>query len=313
MGPAEPPDRPPRRELAAVSLLALLLGLVWTVAVPPFMGPDEPWHLERAELAARGHRATRGDAAATLLPQLPPSAAQLAARYPRLEPAMVGAGQEALLEALVETDWFARVDWAADPGRARSFDVIHPSISAGHHPSGYYQLLGLWLRCCPLEAPAARLRFARLLSVAAYASLGLASLTAGWALGGERTGRLAAAATLLAPPSTRLASTVSNDAGAALLASVALLAWLAFERRPQLRWAGLSIGAVAAAPWVKPTALSTAVLLPAFAWRSRGPRPSPRRVALGVGACLVAVVGGWFALRHSPILPAGFAPLVERV
>jgi 4-amino-4-deoxy-L-arabinose transferase-like glycosyltransferase len=281
--------RPPTQVDALLLVLSGLLGLIWTLAVPPFMGPDEPWHLEYAEHVAAGQRPSLGAPIDTrVIQRLPLSAAQTAARFP-------GADEDEI--ASVQSRIMA--------------DAVQPGITASQQPPLYYILLGAWLRLCPSDDPIVRVRFARAPSIVALCLAALAALRLGRRLGGEQAGWLAAAL-FIAPPATRMASTVNNDALAVALVSLALLAADALWTRPSRRGTALLWTCCVAGPLAKATALPAAVLCLAPLARERSGRSKARLMAhpwAALGGLAVAAV----SLRYSPVIPSNAARFLERI
>ncbi|MHC4894253.1 MAG: ArnT family glycosyltransferase [Planctomycetota bacterium] len=292
-------------------ILAALLGLAWVWAVPPFMGPDEPWHLERAEHVASGAAPFADLEDYRLrLAELGPSAAQTSGRFPGLSHERIVTVQRAILASMHDERWFARVDWAERPGAPLAFDLIQESITAARQPPLYYAILGGWLALCPSEDFAVRVRFARLPSVLCFVLLVLAARALGRRMGGDEVGDLAGLVALLLPPSARIAATVNNDSLAIGLAAAATL--LACTDGVRGRWLFVVLLAGLAA-WTKGTALPVFGALGVWgALGVRGSRTALPPLRVGLAAIGLVALALW-VLRDSPVLPASMATTLERL
>lgn len=303
IGPS--PEGPLRRRGFWLLLaLALLKGLLWSVSLPPWYGPDEPAHFEYVQYLATNHRVpATGD-----LPDWSVS-------FPyEIQCSTKNLGFRS------NGPFQTEPPWGRDPGACRQrFDPAaripaSPVSQAGDY-SPFYYLLGLpfWEAAAsqPVET---RLHAVRLLSVLLGVLATAFTYLAAVQIFGRRLWLAGAAAALfmLNPIESQQTAIVSNDS--LLLALAAAVAWrlLAALRGP-LRardaiWLGLLIGA---AFWAKPQGVFLAAGLPLvpLAARLRGEpwrkslRPAAL-VAVVAGALVAAEVGGGLVWRGA-VTPHG--------
>jgi Predicted membrane protein (DUF2142) len=303
--------------LCAVALVAV----AWVFVVPPWQVPDEDAHFAYVQTLAELERRPADDGRPILEGQKS-SEQDLAERqagflrsYQRLE---------------ANPEWMARVEraWRAAPEPSRE-DGGGANAAQNNLPTYY-----LWATPPYLAASGGdvldRLYAMRLFSV----PLLMLFAASAWLLTGEVLGRdrsaqlLAAAVAGLAPMATFVGAAVTPDA--LLLPVWGFWFWVAARTLRRLRWpdalllAALTVLAVC----VKPASFA---LLPglawvgtAFLWRRGGrPPPSPRAIAIGVGATLAAGVvvalavaagtprqlGGYLWQFYSPTDTGGFTQL----
>jgi hypothetical protein len=206
-------------------LAALVHGLAYLVLLPPWMGEDEPWHVEYAGHVGQGHlpwggeEMRFGDRELMSLSQL-----QMRRKVEGLEAEEILRTQWALLDSMREHDFWARVDWAAWPGGAQSLDQVVEAHTAAHQPPLYYLLGGALLYVAGATDVEARMWLLRILSLVAY----VAVVAATFALA-ERTCRdpwVAVACALLVawwPMHARQAGVANNDVLVKVLTSWTLL------------------------------------------------------------------------------------------
>ena len=296
-------------------VLALVVAVVQQVALLPFLGEDEPWHMEYVEHVAAGRMpAMVRQPSAEHYGDLSGSELQASFRFPQASHDELRATQERLVDALERVDVWSRVDWAEDPGHAASFDAVQHSISGMHQPPGYALVVGAWLALCPSDDAIVRLRWARLPSILAYLLVVFVSFRAACALGGPAPPAAVAAAAALLPTHARQAATVNPDVLANAVGALALLFALRFRRSRAARDAAGAVGAALAAPFVKATALTAWISAAGAAlFAIRTPRARGRTVGLCVCGLAVAALGLAVLLFRSPALPKSLDTALERL
>ncbi len=147
---------------------AALHGLVFQVLLPPWMGEDEPWHLEYARALAHSTEETRS---------ILPSRSQLADASPsqrrvqeRTGAALVDviSTQEEILESMRTEHFWRRVDFAGWEHGAKNLDRFTLGHSEAHQPELYYRVCALVLSATGVESVAAQLFVLRCLSYLFY-------------------------------------------------------------------------------------------------------------------------------------------------
>ena len=298
-----------RHILWLLLVLALVKGLIWSISLPPWYGPDEPAHFEYVQYLATNHQVpATGD-----LPDWSKS-------FPyEIQCSTKNLGFRS------NAEFYTEPPWGPDPGACRqrhdaAARVPQSSVSqAGDYSPFYYALaLPLWEAAgsAPVET---RLHAVRLLSVL----LGVVATAFAYLAAVEIFGRrlwLAEAATALFalnPIESQQTAIVSNDA--LLLALAAATAWrlLAALKGPLRAGDAIWLGAlIGAAFWAKPQGAFLVAGLPPvlLAARLRGESWGAiirwtSLVALLAGALAAAEVGGgilWrgrvapHGLLHSP-------------
>lgn len=261
-----------RRLLIVLEVLLLLKLLLHALFLPVFEGPDEPFHLARAELFAAGdwREALRGE----VVPERIVAAVEVGPCAPDLQRAFGCTSFEASLPA-----WFNVLEQRTAGTAARSPEVENYQA---HQPPLYYLVAGGWLWLFRVETPEAGLLALRLLAVA-LVSAGAHLL--------RRTlpdrATVLALLLLLLPGAAESLVRAANDV--AVFAWSALVVWLVARRRSPV----LRAVAVAAGPFWKLTAFPVVVYAVAADWW-RGERRTA--VAAAVGAALVLpyqALRGW--------------------
>jgi 4-amino-4-deoxy-L-arabinose transferase-like glycosyltransferase len=301
-------------------MLAALQALCMALLVPPWMGEDEPWHLESALWVARGELP-----AAQLVPDGeiphdrlhgPISHLMIWRRFPTADPAELAALQAALLESMADHRFDQRVDWAPDVRGTTSFDVLLAAMSAAQQPSLYALLLGTWLKPFQGLSLEGQLLAARFPSVLVYLLAVWTALRLGQRLGrGPHLALLAGLVCALWPMHARQAAVVNNDVLAKAVVCFALLLALELTRGSASPWRRLRFVAVlAAAPFAKSTAISALVLAPAVFIRSRRrARNAGREALIALAAVAAVAITGFVGLATSPSLPGGVRQFMERI
>lgn len=200
-------------------LLALIKGLVWTLALPPWYGPDEPSHFAYVQMLA------------------------IAGRVPSFAPARDDAKDvpadiqcsETNLGFRLNGPFFAEPIFGPDSGHCDQVDTpaahrpeVFTSPTAGYSPLYYAAGVPLYdlVRDAPVET---RLHAVRLLSVLlGVAAAGFAYLAAFWAFDRRRVLAIAAAGIVtLQPMASQQFAMVNNDA--LLIAAAAAFFWRFFR------------------------------------------------------------------------------------
>jgi len=313
-----------RRTSWLFALATALHGLVFLLALPPWMGEDEPWHLEYASHVAAGYRPWGGQelkrpGSDQQDPRVAMSSSQLQVlrRFHAIPAERVSSTQRAILASMAQRGFYQRVDWAGIEPERSTFDQITADFTATKNPPLYYLLAGGWIRLWGADSVEGQLRAGRLLSWLLYVATALAALAfARTVFDDERAALCTAALVAFLPMSARQAAVVSNDVLAKLCATLVL--WLAARRmRGQARsWElGLAIVLCVLGMLSKPTATgSVAALILALFMASRHVevRLRPLHAAL-----LVLVMAGATALvrvfQHDPTVPRTVGRFLARI
>jgi hypothetical protein len=264
------------RDTALAVLLLVVAAscrlLLEVLAMPPYAGLDEPFHVARlAFVRSKGRNPTRQEnsvppyiiASTECLPGVPPAFSQAGPRWPELA---------------LSAPW-------PDPRVRASHDYVIPNYQA-QHPSLYYTLLAPLPRLAGAATRLTELTTLRLASVL-FALLAIAGVTSVAVLVSGRRGLLAGALLVVAPNWLSLVGRVSNDSLACGLLAVAVA--LSLRRRIGIPGVAAEAAVWAGAVATKLYAWPAVVLLP-WLWRK-----SPRRewlritiVALAVALSLVS-------------------------
>ncbi|HYS03376.1 MAG TPA: DUF2142 domain-containing protein [Candidatus Eisenbacteria bacterium] len=273
--------------LATILALALVKGLVWTLALPPWYGPDEPSHFAYVQMLAVEGRvphfaAPRDDG--------------------RDVPADIQCSEHNLGFRL-NGPFFAEPPFGPDPARCDQPDTpaaqrpeIPTSSSAGYSPLYYAAGVPFYdlVKDAPVET---RLQAVRLLSVLlGVAAAGFAYLAGFWAFDRRRVLAAATAAMVtLQPMASQQFAIVNNDA--LLIAAGAAFFWRFF--RALRRGMGLGdtvwmAALVGLAYLAKPQGAFLAPLVLIPLWLTR--RENGWRSLLLRAGVFVALLGGVVAL-----------------
>jgi hypothetical protein len=308
-----------RRSTRTVLVLALLHAAVFQLLLPPWMGEDEPWHLEYARCFAAGHLPGDGpEIEAAALAERPYSQLQVRRRFPGMGFDEVRAIELEVLASMARHRFAERVDWAAAWMPPASFGEIAPGFSAVNHPPLHAALASLALRVARGLSPAGELRAARLLSALGFVAVALLSLAlARLVLDDEPRALASALIAVWLPVHARHSAVLNNDVLAQVL--VALTLWLAAHsvagaaRRFEAALLALACLLVLA---TKTTAASVfALALGALCLRRPGGRRPGLRLAtaaLGVTALAAAAFVLWDA-QHNTAVPRDLVALVQRL
>lgn len=317
-----PGDR--RRTTRLVLLAALLHGLAYLFAVAPWMGEDEPWHLEYATHVAHLHRPWGGKPAMyganvpiderTLWAT---SQLQMRRRMAGVTEEELDARQREILQSMAEHDYYRRVDWAGAVQDRSDFDQIEPFFTASSQPAGYYVVLGLWLYPVRNASIDTQLAWARALSLLVYLATVWVALELARCAFSDRS--LVIAATLAFawfPMNARLGAVVNNDVLARALGAVVLmLCARRLSGDESRRTLALALGAVAFGLLVKSTVMSLAGVL--YVTIALGATTPAKRRGLALvtvaGAALLAGVLWLWHTQHSPVLPRNLTAFLERL
>jgi len=320
-----------RRETRWFLLAVLLHGLVYFLAVAPWMGEDEPWHFEYASQVADGHGpwgggkveyhktelATGADAPYDERWDHSASLLQTRRRFAGLDDAAIDARQAQILESMERHEFYARVDWTGGVGGRADFDEVQPMFTATTHSPGYYLVLGAWLALWPGDGVDGQLYWARALSLLLYVLTCWAGLEFARAAFSDRT--LAWAAALVVawlPMHARQAALVNNDV---LVRTLSAFVWMVCARRlagvAGGREFALAVVVAVLALFVKTTAAAgLGVLFLTLVLDTRRVRDARRLLLFAAGAALVlAGVVTYWHFQHSPVLPRNVAAFLLRI
>lgn len=316
------PDR--RRTTWLLLAAAALNGLVYLLLLAPWMGEDEPWHMEYASHVADGYLPWGGAPIPVAGPGVPDpresmstSQLQMLRRFGGLSADQVRARQVEILDSMRAHGFYQRVDWAGVEGERTTFDMVVPNSSATKDPPLYYLVVGNWMRLVGARDIEARLWAARALSWALYVATVAAALAFARTLfDDERAALCAAALVAFLPMSARQAAQVNNDVLAKFLS--ALLLWQAARwlRRRAAPWELAAMAVVAAlALQTKTTAVGALAAL-GLAFVLRIERLGARLLPLGGALFLLALVG-WallrFAFADNPAMPHSLSGFLLRI
>jgi hypothetical protein len=285
--------------LIALLLVALLEGLAWMVAMPPFQGPDEGRHVAYVQKVAEAHtipwRSGHGPETVRRLSR----EADTAALWSGLGPAQGNVGAKPAWTGLDQRLWRARdaalpPEAGKDGGWAASF--VNPPL--------YYLYAAAWW--APLEGSSlfARIQAARAASLPALlAVVGLTWLIAGELLGPALLPRtLATGLVALHPQLGNMAATVNPDLFLAALSAAALWAMLRLLRLgPSAGRVAVLAGLCAAAALTHGRGLAPlapAALAVVFAWRRRATWLALGAALAGGVAVLVYAASGAGSVRQ---------------
>jgi hypothetical protein len=263
-----------RREKAlAVFLLAVAATsrmLLQVLAMPPYAGLDEPFHVARLVFVrSQDRNPTR------IEPSVPEYIIESTECLPGVPPAFSQAGQR-WPELATSAPW-------ADPPLPPTHRFLIPNYQA-QHPSLYYTLLAPLPRLAGTTTRLTELTALRLGSVV-LALVAIAGVACIAFLAGGRRGLVAAALLAVAPNWLILVGRLSNDALACGLLAAAIA--LSLRRRTGLPGALAEAAAWAGAVATKLYAWPAVVLLPIL-WR-KSERRDRRRILLVVMALALSL------------------------
>jgi len=323
-----PPHAPgaPAPACRSILLAALLHAAAYLVLLPPWMGEDEPWHVEYAHHVAAGHRPWGGIEMTGVGPDkdyddrelMSVSQLQVRRRVHGVTAQEIADTQLELLDSMRAQAFWQRVDFMAWGAGALNFDQVQRDFTATHQPPPYYLVAGALLGALRIEDVVAQLQVLRFLSVACY----LALVAAAWALGRHvaRDPWIAAGCALFVawlPMHARQAAVVNNDVLAKVLAgsAIALAAGMIAGRGGPRRMLGL-VALLALALATKTTAAGAlAAGVPALAVGARRRLGRLARVAFGLGSVVALAAGAtayWYG-THNPGLPLTLGNLQMRL
>lgn len=292
----EPASTSSRRTTALFFAAVVLHGLAYLLLLPPWMGEDEPWHLEAIHHVAQGHLPHLGGGR-SLAPEefseAPITQLLVRRRFPSVEPAEVAELQRRLTAELADHAFWERIDWSDPFPGATSFHGPWASTAAGHPPL-YYLLAGGAVGLSGIEDVGTQLMFCRLLSLLAYLGVVMLALSSGRAIFRDETlALLVAGVVAWLPIHARQAGVVNNDVMAKLVVSAVFcmsVRIVAGDARPWERWGALVVCLLGVATKTTTLAafgiLALALLLPPG--RRRGTWPAIAGLtALVLGALVV--------------------------
>lgn len=249
-----------RRDVRALALIALLHGLLHSVLLAPWMGEDEPFHLENAALVARGHLVGMGPLH-TFADMREAPLTHLQLRYKGYGDDLeeIAEVEDGIIASMRDTGFWRRVDWASRDEHPESFDVFGVGSGASQQPRLYYAALAPLLRLAPGASPLTQLYLARGVSLLLFVGTVLLAYGAARRALPEGPGALLVGlGVALWPMSARMAAVVNNDVLARFL--VALVFYLA------VRWVTEARATAPAGPrrWALPAAVLVAAALAVF-------------------------------------------------
>jgi hypothetical protein len=297
--------------LRILMLAALLHGLAYLVLLPPWMGEDEPWHVEYAHHIASGHGAWGGhemqfgDRELMTLSQL-----QIRRKIGGLDGPEIQRTQAELLDSMREHNFWSRVDWASWPAGAEQLDQVVETHTAAHQPPLYYLLGGGLLRLLRVGDVESQMWVLRGLGLLAYLAVVAATYALAWRVCSDPW--IAVACALFAawwPMHARQAGIANNDVLVKVFTAWILLLSVDMARGGITpRSLALALGLCVCALATKTTAAAALVPLGmALSWRGgRHTRAlQPGRRALLIGSLLALAAAGlafWF-LTDNPAIP----------
>lgn len=313
-------DSPRGKAWRWLLLAALLHGVAYLFWLPPWMGEDEPWHLEYAHHVASGHMPWGGrEVSRDDLAEYSPSQAFVIRELGGLEREEVRETQRAIVDSMATHHFWERVDWASWSGGVENFDQVSPYFTATHQPPLYYLISGTlmgWLAGGDLLR---EMWVGRGFALLCYLAVVLAAYEIGRRVSTDT--RVALAAGFLAawwPMHARQAAVVNNDVLVKVASAWALVLALDLVQRG-LTWkrAAFALGLAGIALALKTTAAGVLVPLGlALVWRSARSRAmkSPLLRWVGGGGLLLLVGGVIVAYRfsHNPAIPDTLENLYAR-
>jgi hypothetical protein len=300
-------------------IAALLHGLAYLILLPPWMGEDEPWHVEYAHYIGRGHMPWGGqEISAEDLDLYSPSQLQVVREIGGISREEIVSTQAALVNSMREHHFWRKVDWAGNGDGAQNFDQVSPYLTATHQPPLYYLIVGqllrfsgggvlveMWiLRGCSLLAylavVLASYQLARQLSPDPWIPLVVGLIAAWW------------------PMHARQAAVVNNDVLVKVFSAWSLVVSakiLMHGLTPRRFMAGALLAVLAVA--TKTTGAAALVPFACACMFHPGGNPAFRRKrqALGLFALLVGLAGVplFYYLANNPAIPRTLQRTQERL
>jgi 4-amino-4-deoxy-L-arabinose transferase-like glycosyltransferase len=326
-----------KRTRFLIIVAAVLHGFIHLMLFAPWMGEDEPWHVEYVNYvsegqypgAGKGIELTQDDLADHSLTHL-----LTKRRFPSMPYDQIEGTQHRTLQAMRDTGFWRRVDWAPPNSDARTFDQIELGFTAVNQPPLYYLLTGLLCRNNPGvhggHWPEAVMRRARHQSLFLYVLTVLLTWMLARAAFQEGGGTLeeghcafaAVLVVLLMPIHSRHASIVNNDVLATMFATLLLALGARILARHEthpgpgrLSQAVLVVAVAALAVLTKMTAagICALVVMVAFVSLVQGRPRGWWLLAGGLGTALIAAAVLYWNQQHNPALPRELATYIERV
>ncbi len=315
-----------RRTRSLLLIAAVLHGLVYVLLLPPWMGEDEPWHVEYAHHISTGHapwggvemhgaeREENDDRRLMPLSQL-----QVRRRIGGLAPLEIRETQEEIIASMREEDFFRRVDFAPWHGGATNFDQIQDAFTATHQPPLYYALAALVTNLSGAETSLEELRHMRWIGFACY--LAMIAITLSLArLITKDVVIIALAGFICAwiPMHARQAAVVNNDVLAKAIGGALLLAgaYQLSRIEGKLSLASvLTLLALIILAFATKTTTLACIICAGFAYVAAPARGDAGKTLLASLACggVLAVGYGYWRYTHSPSLPTNWEDMSERL
>ncbi|MFT7671009.1 MAG: 4-amino-4-deoxy-L-arabinose transferase-like glycosyltransferase [Planctomycetota bacterium] len=310
-----------RSKLRWLMMAAALHALCYLLILPPWMGEDEPWHLEYAHYVAAGHMPWGGrEVSMADIPKYPPSQAFVVRELGGMGAEEIDETQRSITQSMRDHDFWKRVDWASWGGGVENFDQVSPFFTATHQPPAYYLFTGQILRLLGGRDILREMWIERGLALLAYLAVVLAAYEVGRRVSTDPS--IAIVCALLVawwPMHARQAAVVSNDVLVKVASAWTLVLALDLARLGWTRKRGLmALGLAGIALAIKSTAagvlvpLSLALLWPGMKssrMRSTKFRVGALTLILLAMAALVLVLQS----SHNPAVPHRLAEFQKRI
>ena len=315
-----------RRTRSLLLIAAVLHGLVYMLLLPPWMGEDEPWHVEYAHHISTGHAPWGGVEMHGAERQenddrrlMPLSQLQVRRRIGGLNPIEIRETQEEVIASMREEGFFRRVDFAPWHGGSTNFDQIQDAFTATHQPPLYYALAALVSNLSGAETPLEELRSMRWIGFFCY--LAMIAMTLALARLVTKDLFIVALAGFFCawiPMHARQAAVVNNDVLAKTISGALLLAGAYQLSRVNGRLSlasVLTLLALIILAFATKTTTLACVLCAGFAYVTAPARGDAGKTLLASLACggVLAVGYGYWRYMHSPSLPTDWADMSERL
>ncbi len=210
-----------------LALAVVLHGLVYTFIVPPWMGEDEPWHMEyvRALTLSSGSQLVvpleeTGEEPEGIYLSQSQNEVQVTTG---ISPSQVLKSQAEITTSMQAHHFWERVDFAGWEHGSDTLDQAVFNHVETYQPSLYYRLCATALQLLKIRDVELQLWFLRGLSLISYFGIVLITYKIGRLLHPEQ-GLAVAAALIVAwlPMHVRQAAVINNDVGARIFAAGAL-------------------------------------------------------------------------------------------